>query len=186
MLELAECPAELVHPEGDELVTTPASFYATAKAISLVVATPVFADVSPEDNNLDPAAAGTAVTSRTEAVLVVHLSGRPGDIEGFRGVPRRAGILLRASSTVTISSWSDRPTATRLPPSSPLPASRPRSTTGARCTADRPGPPSRSSSRSVGRRRSGRCRSTRRSPTPSRTPSSRRWRRASADHFVGG
>ena len=79
---------------GDEVVTTAASFYATAKAISLVGATPVFAEISGDDYNLDPDAAAAAVTPRTKAVLVVHLYGRPVDVQGFRHVTRRAGVLL--------------------------------------------------------------------------------------------
>jgi len=64
---------------GDEVVTTPFTFFATAEAISLVGATPVFADIEAEGFNLDPASLDAAITERTRAVIPVHLFGRPVD-----------------------------------------------------------------------------------------------------------
>jgi dTDP-4-amino-4,6-dideoxygalactose transaminase len=68
---------------GDEVVTTPFTFFATAGTIHNVGATPVFADIKPETFNLDPALAAAAVTSRTKAVVPVDLFGQMAEIERF-------------------------------------------------------------------------------------------------------
>jgi dTDP-4-amino-4,6-dideoxygalactose transaminase len=61
---------------GDEVVTTPLTFFATAGAVARLGARPVFADVDPDALTLDPRAAASAVTARTRAVIPVHLFGR--------------------------------------------------------------------------------------------------------------
>ncbi|HMS73212.1 MAG TPA: DegT/DnrJ/EryC1/StrS family aminotransferase, partial [Baekduia sp.] len=66
--------------DGDEVVTTPLSFVATANAAVYERATPVFADIDPITLNLDPDAAAAAVTSRTTAILPAHIFGYPADI----------------------------------------------------------------------------------------------------------
>jgi dTDP-4-amino-4,6-dideoxygalactose transaminase len=66
---------------GDEVVTTPITWPATANVIVHTGARPVFADVGEGDLNLDPAAARAAVTRRTKAILPVHLAGQPCDLE---------------------------------------------------------------------------------------------------------
>jgi dTDP-4-amino-4,6-dideoxygalactose transaminase len=63
--------------EGDEVITTPFTFFATAEAISIIGATPVFVDLMPGGFNLNPAAVEAAVTDKTRAILPVHLFGEP-------------------------------------------------------------------------------------------------------------
>jgi dTDP-4-amino-4,6-dideoxygalactose transaminase len=66
---------------GDEVVTSPITWPATANVIVHTGARPVFADVRPDDLNLDPERAREAVTPRTKAILPVHLAGQPCDLE---------------------------------------------------------------------------------------------------------
>jgi dTDP-4-amino-4,6-dideoxygalactose transaminase len=80
---------------GDEVVTTPLTFCATANVIVHVGATPVFADIDPVTMNLTPAAAVAATTPRTRAWLPVHFAGRPIDSAGFRrGADHRQIVLI--------------------------------------------------------------------------------------------
>lgn len=60
---------------GDEVITSPFTFFATAEAILLVGATPVFCDIDPDTFNLSPAAVEAAITPRTKAIIPVHLFG---------------------------------------------------------------------------------------------------------------
>ena len=57
---------------GDEVITSPATFMATAEAITFCGATPVFADIDPRTHTLDPEAVEAAVTPRTRAIIPVH------------------------------------------------------------------------------------------------------------------
>src|SRR3712207_1349873 len=71
--------------EGDEVVTSPFSFVASANSILYQGARPVFADIDPVTLNLDVEAARAAVTERTAAVLPVHIFGTPADVPAFEG-----------------------------------------------------------------------------------------------------
>jgi len=79
---------------GDEVVTTPMTFCATANVIVHAGATPVFADIDLDTFNLDPLAAHAALTPRTRALLPVHYAGRPAEMTTFRGLAARTGLTL--------------------------------------------------------------------------------------------
>lgn len=79
---------------GDEVVTSPVTFCATANVVVHCGATPVFADVERATGNIDPAAAEAALTSRTRALIPVHYAGRPADVVRLNQVANRHGIAL--------------------------------------------------------------------------------------------
>ena len=79
---------------GDEVITTPLTFAATANAALYVGARPVFADIDERTLNLDPAAAEAAITPRTRAIVPVHYSGRPCEMDRFRRIALRHKLLL--------------------------------------------------------------------------------------------
>ncbi|HEX4838212.1 MAG TPA: DegT/DnrJ/EryC1/StrS family aminotransferase [Solirubrobacteraceae bacterium] len=78
--------------DGDEVVTSPFSFVASANAALYERARPVFADIHPVTLNLDPVAAEAAVTERTRAILPVHVFGYPADMEAFEGIAAHHGL----------------------------------------------------------------------------------------------
>jgi dTDP-4-amino-4,6-dideoxygalactose transaminase len=79
---------------GDEVITTPLTFCATANVIVHVGATPKFADVDPITWNLTPSSAVARMTTRTRALLPVHYAGRPVDVAGFRTLADRRSLAL--------------------------------------------------------------------------------------------
>ena len=87
---------------GDEVVTTPFTFFATAGAIARLGARPVFVDVEPDTLNLDPARAAAAVGARTRAVMTVHLFGRMARTEGLAQACQGAGIPLLEDAAQSI------------------------------------------------------------------------------------
>ena len=89
----AACSAAGIGP-GDEVVTTPMTFVATANAVLYQGGKPVFADISPETLNMDPEKLSQAVTSKTKALLPVHFGGLPCDMEGISQVARKAGLAV--------------------------------------------------------------------------------------------
>jgi perosamine synthetase len=80
--------------EGDEVVTSPLSFVASANAALYERARPVFADIDPVTLNLDPDAAAAAVTERTRALLPVHIFGYPADMPAFEDLACRHGLAI--------------------------------------------------------------------------------------------
>jgi dTDP-4-amino-4,6-dideoxygalactose transaminase len=79
---------------GDEVVTTPFSFFATAGAILRTGAKPVFADVRPDTLALDPRAVRRVLRPQTRAILVVHLFGQPAELDELSGLAAERGIAL--------------------------------------------------------------------------------------------
>ncbi|MBW2476939.1 MAG: DegT/DnrJ/EryC1/StrS family aminotransferase [Deltaproteobacteria bacterium] len=79
---------------GDEVITSPFTFIATAEAIAYVGATPVFVDIDPNTFNLDPGRVAEAVTDRTRAVIPVHLFGQPADLNALQDICRDNNLLL--------------------------------------------------------------------------------------------
>lgn len=80
--------------QGDEVITTPMTFIATAEAISHAGAKVVFADISPATLNLDPAAVEAAITPRTRAIIFVHLHGNPSGLLEIAEICERHGLVL--------------------------------------------------------------------------------------------
>jgi perosamine synthetase len=78
--------------DGDEVVTSPFSFVASANVMLFERARPVFADIDPVTLNLDPGAAAAAVTERTRALLPVHIFGYPADMAAFDALAARHGL----------------------------------------------------------------------------------------------
>ena len=79
---------------GDEVLTTPYTFTATAEVIRYLGADPVFVDIDPETFNIDPAKIKAAVTSRTKAIIPVHFAGLACEVDAILQVARRHGLKV--------------------------------------------------------------------------------------------
>jgi dTDP-4-amino-4,6-dideoxygalactose transaminase/SAM-dependent methyltransferase len=79
---------------GDEVITTPLTFAATANVIVHVGAKPVFVDIDRVTMNIDPAKISQAITARTKAIIPVHFAGRPCDMEAILTVAREHGLKV--------------------------------------------------------------------------------------------
>lgn len=79
---------------GDEVVTTPFTFAATANAVLYRGGKPVFADIQPDTKNVEPAAIRKAITDRTRAVIPVHYAGHPCDLDEIHEIARDRGLLV--------------------------------------------------------------------------------------------
>ncbi|MCS7062378.1 MAG: DegT/DnrJ/EryC1/StrS family aminotransferase, partial [Anaerolineae bacterium] len=80
--------------EGDEVITVAHTFCATAEAIVHVGARPVFVDIDPHSYTIDPDAVAQAITSRTKAILPVHLYGMPADMDAINAIAQRHGLFV--------------------------------------------------------------------------------------------
>ncbi len=78
---------------GDEVITTPFTFVATAEVIVLVGATPVFVDVQPDTCNIDPSLIEAAITPRTKAIIPVSLYGQVSDMDEINAIAKRHGNI---------------------------------------------------------------------------------------------
>ena len=101
MVGLTSCAAAIhlallrhgVEP-GDEVITTPMIFVATATAVLQTGATPAFVDVCPKTGMILPAAVRAAITQKTKAILPVHLYGRMTDMWGLSEIAEKYHLIL--------------------------------------------------------------------------------------------
>jgi dTDP-4-amino-4,6-dideoxygalactose transaminase len=80
--------------EGDEVITVPNTFIATAEAIAYCKARPVFVDVDPDTFTMNPAELEKSVTERTKAIVPVHLFGQPADMDPILEFARVRGLFV--------------------------------------------------------------------------------------------
>jgi dTDP-4-amino-4,6-dideoxygalactose transaminase len=80
--------------EGDEVITTPFTFFATAESISIVGAKPVFVDIDERTFNIDPDLIEEKITSRTKAIMPVHLYGNPCDMDRIMAIAERHNLKI--------------------------------------------------------------------------------------------
>jgi perosamine synthetase len=103
--------------EGDEVVTTPFSFVASANCVLYEGATPVLADIDPRTLNLDPDAVEAAVTPRTRAILAVDIFGYPADYAGLEAIAERYGLALIEDACEALGAeYQGRPLGSRSAP----------------------------------------------------------------------
>jgi dTDP-4-amino-4,6-dideoxygalactose transaminase len=79
---------------GDEVITTPLTFAATANVVTHVGATPIFADINRHTQNIDPARVAAKLTPRTKAIIPVHMLGRPADLDPLLALAREHSLAI--------------------------------------------------------------------------------------------
>ena len=101
---LLNCLMSLGVEPGDEVVTTPFTFFATVGCIARVGATPVLVDIDPQMYNIDPNQIEVAVTRRTKAIMPVHLFGQMADMDPIMAVARRYKLAVIEDAAQSITS----------------------------------------------------------------------------------
>ena len=95
---------------GDEVITPAFSFVASASAVVMIQARPVFVDIDPVTYNLDPALVARAVTPRTRAIVAVHLYGQPAAMDAITEIARPRGVAVIEDAAQAIgASYAGRP-----------------------------------------------------------------------------
>ncbi len=80
--------------EGDEVITSPFSFIASANSILYVGARPIFVDIEEKTNNIDPAKIEAVITPKTKAILVVHIFGQAADLDPIMNIAKKHNLLV--------------------------------------------------------------------------------------------
>jgi UDP-2-acetamido-2-deoxy-ribo-hexuluronate aminotransferase len=80
--------------DGDEVITTPFTFFATAEAVIYTGGTPVFVDIDPETMNIDPAQIEAKITKNTKAIMPVHIFGHPADMDKIMAIAKKHNLYV--------------------------------------------------------------------------------------------